>query len=35
MESHHWVMLGIILIIGYLLGASFPNLAKTIGVGAG
>jgi hypothetical protein len=34
MYAHHWVMLGVVLIAGYLLGAQYPSLAKTVGIGA-
>lgn len=32
MQSHHWILLGLVAIGFYLLGAKWPGLAKQAGV---
>jgi hypothetical protein len=32
MQAHHWVVLGLVLIAGYLIGAKWPTLARQVGV---
>ena len=32
MEMRHWVMLLVVLIVGYLLGRMFPQLGQTVGL---
>lgn len=32
MQPSHWVMLVVMLIVGYLLGRMFPQLGQTVGL---
>lgn len=32
MEAHHWMLLGLLLVIGYVLGAKFPIAAQRVGI---
>lgn len=32
MQSHHWLMLGLVAIVFYLIGAKFPAIASQVGV---
>ncbi len=32
MASHHWLMLVLILAIGYFVGARYPGMARQIGM---
>lgn len=34
MRGHHWLMLALVLIAGYIAGAKWPQAARTIGVTA-
>lgn len=34
MRAHHWIMVGLVLIAGYFLGAKYPALAARAGVSA-
>lgn len=33
MEGHHYVMLGLVLFGGYVLGAMYPQFARRLGFG--
>jgi hypothetical protein len=26
MQTHHWMMVGVVLVVGYVLGRKFPQL---------
>jgi hypothetical protein len=32
MQTHHWVMMAIILVVGYALGAKFPQWGAKVGL---
>lgn len=32
MQGHHWLMIAIVLIVGYIAGAKYPMLAQKIGL---
>lgn len=31
MQAHHWLFLGIVLLLGYVAGARYPSIARSIG----
>jgi hypothetical protein len=31
MEAHHWLMIALVLAIGYVVGAKYPILMKQVG----
>jgi hypothetical protein len=31
MQGHHWLMMGLLLVIGYLLGVKFPQWGHSAG----
>lgn len=32
MQSHHWLMLVVVLLIGYVVGSKFPQWGQKIGL---
>lgn len=32
MQSHHYIMLVVVLLIGYVLGVKFPSWGATVGL---
>jgi hypothetical protein len=32
MASHHWIMLLVVAVVFYWIGAKFPQIAKSVGV---
>ena len=32
MQSHHWLMLAVVLIVGYALGVKFPSYGNKLGL---
>lgn len=32
MQSHHWLMLVIVLLIGYVVGVKFPSWGASVGL---
>lgn len=32
MQSHHWLMLVVVLVIGYVAGRMFPQVGQAVGL---
>lgn len=32
MQGHHWLMLALVVVIGYVLGVKFPQLGAKVGL---
>lgn len=32
MQTHHWLLLAVLMVAGYFVGAKYPQLAHKVGV---